>query len=275
MDANDDVRDCKVTKALMEIGMYEAVISNHNGESVTATCATNKQRKPIDSIWTSPGLTVLRCGFLPFHNVYGFHSNHRLIWADICNNDMLGHRPQHIYRAPRSKVRSNDPDIREKYIQRCINKYGSEDVINNFLTLSFFCQTTCDGKDMRNEINHLHASLSKKIEKIQMDVDKSISQFFTGFIPWSPTIQVHRDRIDYWHCVLRIKTGVLTSKNAIKKLSIKLDEYSGHYLTTLAFLNKLKIAWKDYRAAKKVGWSLRETFLQEKLLEKQKIEILP
>ena len=93
MDANDDVRDGKVTKALMEIGMYEAVVSNHGGESVPATCATNKQRKPIDSIWTSPGLKILRCGFLPFHDVYGFQSDHRFIWADICNKDMLAHRP--------------------------------------------------------------------------------------------------------------------------------------------------------------------------------------
>ena len=72
MDANNNVRDGKVTKALMEIGMYKVVVSKQVGESVPATCATNKQRKPIDSIWTSPGLTVLRCGFLPFHDVYGF-----------------------------------------------------------------------------------------------------------------------------------------------------------------------------------------------------------
>ena len=76
---------------------------------------------------------------------------------------------------------------------------------------------------------------------------------------------MHRDRIDYWHRVLRIKTGVLIGKNAIKKLSIRLGEYSGHYLTALACLDKLKIAWKDYCAAKRVTWALRETFIQEKI----------
>ena len=50
MDANDKIRDGKETKALMEIGIYKVVISNHIGESVPATCATNKQRKPTDSI---------------------------------------------------------------------------------------------------------------------------------------------------------------------------------------------------------------------------------
>ena len=101
-----------------------------------------------------------------------------------------------------------------------------------------------------------------------MEVNKSLGQFFTGSIPWSPTLQVHCDRIDYWHRVLRIKTGVLTSKNAIKKLSIKLGEYSGHYLTSLACLDKLKIAWKEYQAAKKEAWSLRETFLEDKITRK-------
>ena len=89
-----------------------------------------------------------------------------------------------------------------------------------------------------------------------MDVDKSIGQFFTGQVPWSPALKVHCDRIDYWHRILRVKTGVLTSKNAIKKLSIKLGEYSGHYLTSLACLDKLKLAWKDYCAAKKVAREL-------------------
>ena len=182
----------------MEIGIYKVVISNHGGESVPATCATNKQRKPIDSIWTSPGLKVLRCGFLPFHDVFGFQSDHRLIWADICNEDLLSHRPQHVYRAPRSKARSNDPCLREKFIQRCLEKYGAEDVINDFQTLSSFCQAARDSdEDMRDHISFLHDSLSTKIEKIQMEVEKSIGQFFTRSVPWSPTIQVHRDRIDY------------------------------------------------------------------------------
>ena len=110
---------------------------------------------------------------------------------------MLGHCPQHIYRAPRSKVRSNDLDIREKYIQRCLEKYGSEDVINDFQSLASFYQANRDGEDMRVKISCLHASLATKIEKIQIDVDKSIGQFFIGAIPWSPTIQVHPNRIGY------------------------------------------------------------------------------
>ena len=120
MDANNDVRDGEVTRALWEVGMFEAVVSNHTDKNVPATCTSNTQQKPIDSIWTFPGLAVLRCGFLLFHDAYGLHSDHRLVWADVCNEDLLGHRPRHLYRAPRSEARCNDPAIREKFIQRII-----------------------------------------------------------------------------------------------------------------------------------------------------------
>ena len=50
MDANDDVRDGEVTRALWEVGMFEAVVRNYTDKSVPATCATNTQQKPINSI---------------------------------------------------------------------------------------------------------------------------------------------------------------------------------------------------------------------------------
>ena len=96
MDANDDVRDGVVSAALAQIGIGKAVLKNHKGESVPATCARNTLRKPIDSIWTSPGLNVLKCGFLLFHSVHGFPSDHRMIWAEICNQPIIGHHPQRI-----------------------------------------------------------------------------------------------------------------------------------------------------------------------------------
>ena len=60
----------------------------------------------------------------------------------------------------------------------------------------------------------------------------------------------------------------VTCKQALKKLSIKIDEYSGQYLTTLAALDKLKIAWKEYCAAKKEAWGLRKSFLEDKIARK-------
>jgi len=122
MDANNDVCDGEVSKSLLAIDISQAVISSHGGRSASVTCATNTQRKPINSIWTSPRLTVLKFEFLQFHEVYGFNSDHWLICAKICYTNFYGHHPQRVSRAPVSKVKSNDPDIRGKWIQKCIQR---------------------------------------------------------------------------------------------------------------------------------------------------------
>ena len=85
-------------------------------------------------------------------------------------------------------MKSNDPDIRERYIQRCLEKYEQADIINDYETLVSFCKQSWNGIDLRDEIIYLHTSLASKIEKIQLEVDKSLGQFFTGAIPWSPQI---------------------------------------------------------------------------------------
>ena len=141
MDANDDVRDCAVSATLAEIGIEEAVIKNHMGESVPATCTRNTHWKPIDSIWTSPGLDVLRRAFLPFRSVYGFPSDHQMIWAEICNQSMFGHRPKRFFCAPVSKVKSNDPANREKYIEDVLERFEVEDKLLSFGTLQQYCES--------------------------------------------------------------------------------------------------------------------------------------
>ena len=53
MDSNDNSRDGSVSTALADIGIKDAVINNHQGESAPATCSRcsrNTQREPIDNI---------------------------------------------------------------------------------------------------------------------------------------------------------------------------------------------------------------------------------
>ena len=200
--------------------------------------------------------------------MYGFPSDHRLIWVEICNQSLFGHRLQRIFRAPVSKVKSNDPANRDKYIEEVLVQFEAQDIMLSFDTLKQFCESHRQGIDVHDEIVYLHAELSTKMHKIKSEVDSKLSKFFNGNTPWSPQIQTHRDRIDYWHSILRAKTGVLTSKNAIKRLSIKTGEYSGQFLNAAEALAKLKCAWKEYRAAKKIANALRLTY-QEELMSKK------
>ena len=138
MDANDDVRDGTVSANLASMGIQKAVISNHKDKSVPATCACNTQRKPIDSIWTSPGLEVLQCGFLLFHEYFGFNPDHILIWVKICNQTLYGHRPQHVFRALSTKIKSNNPAKRYRYIEKVLERYEVEGISEDLFNLQQF-----------------------------------------------------------------------------------------------------------------------------------------
>jgi hypothetical protein len=88
----------------------------------------SRSRTPIDNIWISPGIEILQCGFLPFHDYKGFDSDHQLIWVEIDNASLFGHYPQQMWKAPSTRVRSNDPRCRDRYIERVLQQYEEENV---------------------------------------------------------------------------------------------------------------------------------------------------
>ena len=75
--------------------------------------------------------------------------------------------------APLYNVKSNDLEITEKYVPKCLEYYDLEDIINNFKTLESFVSNIIKGKDTHNEKINLYKNLSKKIYKICMEVDSS------------------------------------------------------------------------------------------------------
>ena len=66
MDTNNDIRPRNFSKMLEEIRMKEVILNFHKEKSLPATHNRNRSRKPIDSIWTLPGIEAISCGFLPF-----------------------------------------------------------------------------------------------------------------------------------------------------------------------------------------------------------------
>ena len=152
MDANNDVRDGAVSAALADIRILEAVVSNHKGKRVPVTCTCNTQRKPINSIWSSPRLQVLRCGFLPFYEYYGFDSDHRLIWVELYSQSLHGQRPQQIHCSPSTKIKFNNPENRDRYIEKVLEKYELEGINEDYFNLKQFIMSQRAGIDMREGI---------------------------------------------------------------------------------------------------------------------------
>ena len=104
---------------------------------------------------------------------------------------MFGHRPQQILHAPISKVKSNDPANREKHIEDVLERYETNDILLNFVTLQQYYESQCQRVDIHEEIIYLHEELAVKIHKIHSEVDTKMLKFYNDTTPWSPQIQTH------------------------------------------------------------------------------------
>jgi hypothetical protein len=162
--------------------------------------------------------------------------------VEIDNASLFGHYPQHMWKAPSTRVRSNNPSCRNRHIERVLQQYKDENVFVQCKALRQLCNDRNNGEEVGPAIEALHAELKEKTIKIRKAVDYKLLKFHAGAVPWSPAIQKYRDCEKYWHRVLRTKTDVLTSRTAIKRLSIKIGEYSGYNLSTAEAIVKLKEA---------------------------------
>ena len=98
---------------------------------------------------------------------------------------MFGHRPQQTFRASVSKVKSNDPTNREKYIEDVLVQFEAQDIMLSFDTLKQYCESQRQGIDVHDEIAYLHKELSTKMHQIRSAVDAKLSKFYNGSTPWS------------------------------------------------------------------------------------------
>jgi hypothetical protein len=91
MDANEDVRRGEVYNMLEAVGLREAILDLHQELSSPATYNRNTQRKPIDGIWTTSGITISKGRYLGFGE--GPPSDHRVLWWEATFSVALGQRP--------------------------------------------------------------------------------------------------------------------------------------------------------------------------------------
>ena len=65
---------------------------------------------------------------------------------------MFDHRPQQIFCAPVSKVKSNNPVNCEKHIEDTLERYKTDDILTSFSTLQQYCESQCQGVNVYNKI---------------------------------------------------------------------------------------------------------------------------
>ena len=119
IDLNDPVQRHDHTQFLGELHMKETMLTIHSGSSPPATNIRNESNCPIDGIWCSLGLTVLRGGYSKFKE--GIPSDHRILWVEFQLTELFGSTDIIVLKKV-IQLKTNDPRDVKKYISRS-NKY--------------------------------------------------------------------------------------------------------------------------------------------------------
>ena len=81
LDANEDVRTGDIYDMFTRLGLVDTILEKHSEYSPPATYDRNRQRRPIDAIFASPELQIMRAGYGAVGN--GCKSSHQYLWIDV------------------------------------------------------------------------------------------------------------------------------------------------------------------------------------------------
>lgn len=257
IDANSDVWHGKLRHCLADHGLFESICSNHPS-TPPPTYNRNKQERVIDGIFYTPDIDIQRCGFLPFDSPLGVISDHWLLWVDITNASFVGDRQVTVCSSFPSWVWYNDPRDRHRYVACLICAYEDTGVHQLCHELADAISKHLSGATLSPQyIAGVQAQLTITTEAICCDIDRRLCHIFAGKLPWSPRLWKFCDVISYWHRIICLCKGVLTSREYLLRLASKLDLFDGYSATLDEAILKLQEAYTSYQTAKKQAWSWR------------------
>jgi hypothetical protein len=119
LDGNDDMRASATSSALTHLTLQEVLLERH-GRQAPSTYRRNSSNTPIDGIWMSPGLSILRGGYLSFDQLF-LGTDHRGIWVDVSFVTAFGHTMPPIVKPKARRLTCQDPRLVENFT-RHLNK---------------------------------------------------------------------------------------------------------------------------------------------------------
>ena len=69
IDVNDDARNSPFARMLHRMGLNEAILGLHQNADPPETCNKNHNRKPIDGIYVTPGISPTAAGYTNYGTV--------------------------------------------------------------------------------------------------------------------------------------------------------------------------------------------------------------
>ena len=95
-----------------------------------------------------------------------------------------------------------------------------------------------------------YEGLYRDTSKARLAIESKLQSRYVGKVPWSPELQIYRDRIDFWSRIVKLMKGVDTSQTELKRLSRKLQINLAFHADLPSAVLQLMLAYRSYREAK-------------------------
>ena len=217
IDANDDIRDSKLQRMLLERGLVEGITAHHPGKYVPPTHKTGS--KPIDGIFITPGITVLNAGFLAHSDgVAVTGADHRCVWMDIDLDAILGKAMPAPHRFPARRVKCNDPRIVNRF-----NKAYEEFLAYHGLHEKVFDLELEAEYPLSRPQQQLYEQLDRMRAQGILAADRKCRKLCMGGVPWSPQLKRHMALVRFWGEYFKKRKGVRVKSRYLQRLAKKAD----------------------------------------------------
>ena len=101
IDMNKDIGRGKISVELKQLWLVDLILTHHPYESVPATFAGNKSRRPINAIFGTLSINIARAG-LPSFDAEAPEApsdGHRMLWIEVSNLSLINKEIPHASRA--------------------------------------------------------------------------------------------------------------------------------------------------------------------------------
>jgi len=268
IDGNSDMKKSDLSTALNKLSLKEAILHRH-GNRGPATHKRNSTGIPIDGIWISPGLEIIKGGYFAYDEVV--MSDHRCLWIDLTFVAAFGHNMAPLCRRTPRRLHCKDPRLVQNYIKLYHQMAKPIDLFHRVQEFEKRAPYMS-----RFEVIQEYEALDSIRCKVTAAAERRCRKLRTGQVAFSPELNESRLKIRAWLLLISKKKQNKVSsrliKRALKKANIS-NEMRGLQLEELQ--EELKEEYKRYYKIKSEASQLRLTALEslaEALAEEGKVD---
>ena len=254
-DIQEDVRSQGPEDFFDEFNMREGIMERQGVNSLTAPNTYKDGRAPIDGIFVSRSMSIVRGGFLSFSE---FPSDHRMIWLEVTLNDAFGQRQPPIITPDARRLQLQDPRTVDKF-----NNIYREFQRNHQIPAKLFnLQRTCMPQISAEQCDSLN-NLDRMLSQGKHMAERRCRHLKKGGVSYSLEMKALWYQLELWRLVLTRKRGGRVGTRLLRRaekhanifhsMSYTLEEARAHSKRTMG----------EYREAKKTHIQKRITHLED------------